>query len=118
MGNMKTQVYMDKQSRKFEAKAKGRVISRCATLDRILKNLIEGQGIARKDIHLTSGLVKEIAAKRYKVLPIAKAMTLAELDNLPQQMKRGIAPGTGKMVEVAVGTPLCCDPTSETYWSM
>jgi hypothetical protein len=25
---------------------------------------------------------------------------------------------SGKMVKQAVGTPLCCDVSSETYWSM
>lgn len=25
---------------------------------------------------------------------------------------------TGKMMEIDSNTPLCCDPSSETYWSM
>lgn len=25
---------------------------------------------------------------------------------------------SGEDVEIAVDTPLCCDPSSETYWSM
>ena len=25
---------------------------------------------------------------------------------------------SGEMVEIAYDTPLCCDPSSETYWSM
>lgn len=25
---------------------------------------------------------------------------------------------TGQEVEISVNTPLCCDPSSETYWSM
>ena len=25
---------------------------------------------------------------------------------------------SGKDVEISVDTPLCCDPSSETYWSM
>lgn len=25
---------------------------------------------------------------------------------------------SGKEVEIATETPLCCDPSSETYWSM
>jgi hypothetical protein len=25
---------------------------------------------------------------------------------------------SGKDVEIALNTPLCCDPSSETYWSM
>lgn len=29
-----------------------------------------------------------------------------------------VSPFTGKKVWVALGTPACCDPTTETYWSM
>ena len=25
---------------------------------------------------------------------------------------------SGKEIQIAVDTPLCCDPSSETYWSM
>lgn len=25
---------------------------------------------------------------------------------------------SGALVEISVNTPLCCDPSSETYWSM
>jgi hypothetical protein len=25
---------------------------------------------------------------------------------------------SGKMIEIDANTPLCCDPSSETYWSM
>jgi hypothetical protein len=25
---------------------------------------------------------------------------------------------TGKEIEIAVDTPYCCDPSSETYWSL
>lgn len=25
---------------------------------------------------------------------------------------------TGKSIQIAADTPLCCDPSSETYWSM
>ena len=25
---------------------------------------------------------------------------------------------SGELVEIAADTPLCCDPSSETYWSM
>lgn len=29
-----------------------------------------------------------------------------------------VSPFTGKKVWVALGTPMCCDPTTETYMSM
>ena len=25
---------------------------------------------------------------------------------------------SGKEIEISINTPLCCDPSSETYWSM
>lgn len=33
-------------------------------------------------------------------------------------VREGRTPSGGRLVEVAIGTPLACDPTSETYWSM
>ena len=45
-----------------------------------------------------------------------KALEMA--DRAVRAVKAGIAPGSGRLVEVAIGTPLCSDPTSETYWSM
>lgn len=33
-------------------------------------------------------------------------------------MKTVTVLGTNTQVDIPVGTPLCCDPSSETYWSM
>ncbi len=33
-------------------------------------------------------------------------------------MKTVTVLGTDKQIQIPVGTPLCCDPSSETYWSM
>ena len=36
--------------------------------------------------------------------------------NGPTKMVRNLL--TGEMVEIARDTPRCCDPSTETYWSM
>ncbi len=43
-----------------------------------------------------------------------------ELNDKGQPCHRGTMPGNpkGGTILVPLGTPLCCDPTSETYWSM
>ena len=33
-------------------------------------------------------------------------------------MKTVTVLGTNTQIQIPVGTPLCCDPSSETYWSM
>lgn len=33
-------------------------------------------------------------------------------------MKTVTVLGTDTQIKIPVGTPLCCDPSSETYWSM
>lgn len=37
-------------------------------------------------------------------------------ENGPTKMVKNLM--TGKMVEIAADTPWCCNPASETYWSM
>lgn len=43
-----------------------------------------------------------------------------ELNDCGQPCRRGSMPGNpaGGTILVPIGTPLSCDPTSETYWSM
>jgi 3-dehydroquinate synthase class II len=33
-------------------------------------------------------------------------------------MKTVTVLGSGKQIQIPVGTPHCCDPSTETYWSM
>jgi hypothetical protein len=40
------------------------------------------------------------------------------LVELPVETKKVRNLMTGKEIEIPVDTPLCCDPSSETYWSM
>lgn len=58
-----------------------------------------------------SGLVMEAFGEEYKL----------ELNEDGVPCTRGTMPGNyhpNKTILVPLGTPLCCDPTSETYWSM
>jgi len=41
---------------------------------------------------------------------------LAKLENPKTKKVRNLM--SGKEIEIAADTPLCCDPSSETYWSM
>ena len=58
-----------------------------------------------------NGMVMEHFGKKDKL----------ELNEKGQVCRRGTMPGNyhpNKTILVPVGTPLSCDPTSETYWSM
>ncbi len=48
----------------------------------------------------------------YDYLPVAKYNT----ETSKTVTKRNLL--SGKEIQVAVGTPACCDPSTETYWSM
>ncbi len=45
-------------------------------------------------------------------------ITSDEWESRPVKMKKVRNLMTGKEIEIADDTPLCCDPSSETYWSM
>ena len=60
---------------------------------------------------LVNGLVMKVFGKEHKL----------ELNENGVPCKRGTMPGNynpNKTILVPLGTPNCCDPTSETYWSM
>ena len=70
-----------------------------------------------KDVGIThrSKKVNELVMKAF-----GKGYNL-ELNDEGVPCRRGTMPGNyhpNKTILVPVGTPLCCDPTSETYWSM
>ena len=56
-------------------------------------------------------LVKELGYQRSE-------LAVCALDQLPQRTRSVINLMSGRRVEIDVNTPLCCDPSSETYWSM
>lgn len=41
-----------------------------------------------------------------------------DIERKPVEMKTVRNLMSGKEIEIAADTPLCCDPSSETYWSM
>nr|NDG06034.1 hypothetical protein [Oxalobacteraceae bacterium] len=45
-------------------------------------------------------------------------LAVCALDRMPKRTRVVHNLMTGKPVEIDVNTPLCCDPSSETYWSM
>jgi hypothetical protein len=51
--------------------------------------------------------------------PKQKKIIQAELDKWNSTRTKKVQNlMTGKEVEIPYNTPLCCDPSSETYWSM
>lgn len=54
--------------------------------------------------------------KRTDTLDLLDVIHRADL--AARGMREGRTPSGNRLVEVAIGTPLACDPTSETYWSM
>jgi hypothetical protein len=72
-------------------------------------------------------IAEQISEARKKALeliavqPRSRGLTdevLHVCDLAARGMREGRTPSGGNLVEVAIGTPLSCDPTSETYWSM
>lgn len=66
-------------------------------------------------------IAEEVSEVRKKALEGLCRGTTAEAwlaaSRAIRAVRAGIAPGTGKEVEVAIGTPYSCDPTTEHYWS-
>ena len=57
---------------------------------------------------------REVRELQYELWPISKGYRIvfqATLKTVKNLM-------TGKLVEIEADTPHCCDPSSETYWSM
>jgi len=44
-------------------------------------------------------------------------LAVCVLGDLPQRTRKVRNLMSGKEIEIDVNTPLCCDPSSETYWS-
>lgn len=47
-----------------------------------------------------------------------QAAPQAQKQEAPVPMKKVRNLMSGKEIQIPVDTPLCCDPSSETYWSM
>lgn len=54
--------------------------------------------------------------KGYVCLTSVDPMVLYQADEKRTKIVTNLI--SGKLVRIPVNTPLCCDPSSETYWSM
>jgi len=65
---------------------------------------------------------KNLAAKRKRGLFLRATeygyMSEEEWANRPVKMKKVVSLMSGEEIEIPADTPRCCDPSSETYWSM
>ena len=71
----------------------------------------------------TTGLVASYKTKGYALRKASKNADWAVAEyndyyNNIVKTKKVKSLMSGKEVEISVNTPLCCDPSSETYWSM
>ena len=66
----------------------------------------------------------EAAAEACKTRLVRKSgyqrcqLAVCAQSQLPRRTKRVRSLMTNQEIEIDVNTPLCCDPSSETYWSM
>ena len=83
--------------------------------------------MTRKDFELIAASLRNSSASPETVQAMADtlATTNPRLDRArfikaasPVQMKTVRNLMSGKEIEIAADTPLSCDPSSETYWSM
>ena len=54
----------------------------------------------------------------WNMTPKMRKAIKARLAILPPKMKKVKNLMTGKTIEIAADTPYCCDPSTETFWSM
>jgi hypothetical protein len=68
----------------------------------------------------TTGYLQSTLVSALEMLPVGKRQKfLSDLERHVQPKTRKVVNlMSGKEVEIAYDTPLCCDPSSETYWSM
>lgn len=59
----------------------------------------------------TTGTVLETFKRKYQANAHAFYLGQTTMKTVTNMM-------TGKDMEIPVGTPHCCDPSTETYWSM
>ena len=65
------------------------------------------------------GYLESAFARALDLLPPGKReLFLASLEKQVQPKKKVRNLMSGEEVEIDSDTPLCCDPSSETYWSM
>jgi len=77
-----------------------------------------------KNVETEAGAKRSVTALRKRVLADLgvgvryQYMSAEDWANRTVKMKTVRNLISGKELEIAADTPLCCDPSSETYWSM
>lgn len=78
----------------------------------------DGAQVTLKSGYTSAGNSTFLCANAKEANTFIRAAQKADEPVSEQAMKTVRNLMTGTEIEIAVGTPLCCDPSSETYWSM
>lgn len=85
----------------------------------LFKTKKHGKG---QEYHATEAAAKAALSRAYKYGHITNPddYAIAEDWDFAENIEKKIVKNlmSGEPVEISVNTPLCCDPSSETYWSM
>lgn len=89
------------------------------TLDR-LKDVVSMQVAQGNEYAYITGFLEVTLERALEMLPIGKRQEfLADLEKAVKPKKRKVVNlMTGTEVEIDYDTPMSCDPSTETYWSM
>jgi hypothetical protein len=72
--------------------------------------------VSRKAYKTFNGAVRGAQKRGFTVVTTTDPMPAFLADD--KRTKIVTVMGTDKLARIGVNTPLCCDPSSETYWSM
>lgn len=75
-----------------------------------------GCTMGRNEYKTYAGAVRSALKKGYAV--VNKEDPMIEFKKNAKKTKIVTSLMSGKLCRIPVNTPLCCDPSSETYWSM
>jgi hypothetical protein len=71
---------------------------------------------SRNEYKTFAGAVRSAIRKGYEVITTVDPMIEFKKNDGKTKIVQNLL--SGKLVRVAVNTPACCDPSTETYWSM
>jgi hypothetical protein len=71
---------------------------------------------SRKEYKTFAGAVRSAVRKGYKVTTKVDPMPAFLANDGKTKIVENLI--GGKLVRIGVNTPACCDPSTETYWSM
>lgn len=75
-----------------------------------------GAGSSRLEFKTFAGAVRAATRKGYEVTTTVDPMIEYRANEKRTKIVLNLI--SGKMVRIPFNSPLCCDPSSETYWSM